>query len=89
MAANENLITVKVIHPDPDVDNREITFPVSDENWETFNSYVSKAKIDGFTMRTLTPRNRYGAAGMPIEVKREKLLAQLAELGIDVSKLAA
>lgn len=80
MAANENIITVKANHPNPDVDNVEVTFPVSDENWESFISYLGKAKIEGLELRTLTPRNRYGAAGMPVEVKREKLLAQLAAL---------
>lgn len=78
MSVNENLVTVKIAHPDPDVNNTEATMPV--DQYEDFVGYVNKYKGEGFTLRTLNPRNKYGAAGMPIDVKREKLLAQLAEL---------
>lgn len=87
MAANENIVSAVIKHPDADTDNTEVTVPV--EQYEDFVAYVGKYKGEGFTLRALTPRNRYGSAGMPIEVKREKLLAQLAELGVDTAALTA
>lgn len=80
MSVNENLITVKANHPDPDVDNVEVTIPNTAENWDTLVSYLGKCKIDGLNLRTLTPRNRYGAAGMPVDVKIAKLMQQLEQL---------
>lgn len=79
MSANQNLVTVKVNIPG-DAENREATFPVSDENIEGFINYLGKCKIEGFNLRTLVARNKYGAGGMPVEAKRAQLLAKLAAL---------
>lgn len=78
MAVNENLVTVKIAHPDPDVNNTEATMPV--DQYEDFVGYVNKYKGEGFSLRTLNPRNKYGAKGMPTDVKIAKLLEQLEAL---------
>lgn len=74
-AKTTNVATCKVNRVDSQ--NVEITFPDTDENTEAL---IAFANTSGWNVRILTPRNPYGAKGMPKDVKRDKLLALLAEL---------
>lgn len=75
MAAKTNIATAKVNRPT--ANNVEITFEDTDTNVEALIGFATE---HGWTIRVLDPRNVYGSKGMPTEVKRERLLAELAKL---------
>jgi len=82
MARNTEIVKVHLSVPG-EPNNWEITFPYSPTAVE---SLVGFASDNGFTVRELVPRNKYGAAGMPVADKIAKAEAELAALK---AKLAA